>query len=184
MFNTKLIYFSLLGASLGTLALPLSAQAYQFNFLSAQSAGGSVDWTFEFVSEGISDTVKTGDELRIEGFQQVEGASLTAPKDINNNTLDARTTFNLKNFTNTEVTFTVADGVDSTFPLPLKFQTFSVRAASVPTGFVQAYYKGSALNPTAVPEPFTIIGSLAALGFGAFGQREFSKRQNEAVEKA
>ena len=183
MFNTKLICFGLLGASLGALAFPLNAQAYKFNFLGAQSSGDSVDWTFEFVSEGISDTVKTGDELKVEGFQQVEGASLTAPKDVNG-AVDARTTFNLNNFTNTEVNYTVAEGVNSTFPLPLKFQTFSVRAASVPTGFVQAYYKGTALNPTAVPEPFTIIGSLAALGFGVFGQREFSKRQNEAVEKA
>jgi hypothetical protein len=30
-----------------------------------------------------------------------------------------------------------------------------------------------------VPEPFTILGSLAALGFGAFGQKEYAKKQSQ-----
>lgn len=182
MLKLSALPLGLLAAGL-TLAAAPQAHAYQFNFLDEQQVGDTFDWRFEFVSEDAADQVKSGDELRIEGFEGVSNASTTAPRS-GSNILDARDGFVATGFTNTSATYNVSPDVDVNFPTPLTYQTFTVRATSVPTGIVQAFYNGQPLDPTVVPEPLTIIGSLAALGFGAYGQRQFNRRSRAEAETA
>jgi hypothetical protein len=85
-----------------------------------------------------------------------------------------------------EVTYTALSNL-SQINGNVKYQTFVVTADAVPTGYVLGDYQlpnGSSLLPNGavqipVPEPFTILGSLAALGFGAFGQKEYAKKQSQ-----
>ncbi|MFN5513435.1 MAG: PEP-CTERM sorting domain-containing protein [Cyanobacteriota bacterium] len=180
MFKLPSLTLGLLAAGL-TLAVTPQAQAYQFNFLDGRQVGNAFDWRFEFVSEDAGDPVQNGDELRIEGFEGVTNASTTRPRS-GSGLLDAREGFIATGFTATTASYTVAPDVNVNFPTPLRYQTFTVRATSVPTGIVQAFYNGQPLDPTVVPEPLTIIGSLAALGFGAYGQRQFNRRSQAEAE--
>jgi hypothetical protein len=85
-----------------------------------------------------------------------------------------------------EVTYTALSNVNQ-INGNVKYQTFVVTADAVPIGFVSGDYQlpnGSSLlpngpQPSPVPEPLTILGSLAALGFGAFGQKEYAKKQSQ-----
>ena len=85
-----------------------------------------------------------------------------------------------------EVTYTALSNL-SQINGNVKYQTFVVTADAVPTGYVLGDYQlpnGSSLLPNGpvqipVPEPFTILGSLAALGFGVFGQKEYAKKQSQ-----
>ena len=46
-----------------------------------------------------------------------------------------------------------------------------------------ANFGGNTLDPTPVPEPLTILGTLAALGFGSRCQKEFAKKQSANSEE-
>lgn len=182
MFKLPALPVALLAGGLA-LAFAPQAQAYQFNFLNARSVGNTFNWNFEFVSESAGDQVQNSDELRVEGFEGVTSASTTRPRN-GSNILDAREGFAVTGFDNTSATYNVAPDVNVNFPAPLRYQTFTVQATSVPTGVVQAFYNGQPLAPTVVPEPLTIVGSLAALGFGAYGQRQFNRRSKVEAETA
>jgi hypothetical protein len=187
MLNFSSLALTLLTSSLGVLTLTATAQAYSFRLLDSRILDKtSTEWDFEFVSEGSNEPVRTGDILRVEGFFNLTDARLTAPSN-NYNTLDARVAFDaLGIFTtngapncfigDTTACFVVDSHVDVTFPMPVSYQTFSITAFGVPTGFVQAYYNGLELQPTAVPEPTTLLGALVALGGGVWAKRRLAQQ--------
>lgn len=194
--NFKKISLSLALTGLGVLAVSNQAQAYSFNFLNVKpvAGGGLFDYNFEFVTQGPSDPIAVGNQLIITGFKGATALSTSPVTDNVAGVLESQQGFLPGTITppppsdGTTATFTARANVNLV-PGNVRYQTFTVRAADVPTGFVQAYFPdlGNRLTPTPVtpiPEPLTIMGSLAALGVASRCKKEFAKKQAVKAEKA
>jgi hypothetical protein len=177
--NLKNLSFGLVMTGLVVVALTAQAQAYEFNFLGSNNN----TYNFEFITEGPDDDLVVDNELIITGFTGISDIQLTAP--INNvaGVLPASFAFKTTSYTSDTAIFTAKanlSGIVRNTP----YQTFSITAAGVPSNFVTADFGGNTLNPTPVPEPLTILGTLAALGFGSRCQKEFAKKQSANSEEA
>jgi hypothetical protein len=177
--NLKNLSFGLVMTGLGVVVLTAQAQAYEFNFLGSNNN----TYNFEFVTEGPDDDLVVDNELIITGFTGISDIQLTAP--INNvaGVLPASFAFKTTSYTSDTAIFTAnanLSGIERNTP----YQTFSITAAGVPSNFVTANFGGNTLDPTPVPEPLTILGTLAALGFGSRCQKEFAKKQSANSEEA
>ncbi len=184
--NFKNFSLGLALTGLGVMALSTEAQAYQFNFLNVAAAGGGLNnYNFEFVTQGPGDSIAAGQQLILEGFTGVAGLATSPVTDNVSGVLPSNFGFAASGITPTSATFTALANV-SLIPGNIRYQTFTVTAADVPTGEVNPSFPGpnNPLAPTPVPEPFTILGSLAALGFGSRFQKEFAKKQAANSEKA
>jgi hypothetical protein len=180
-FKSLALGLALAGASV--LGVNQAAQAYQFNFKNFVDVGGGLkDYNFEFVTQGPGDPIATGNQLIITGFEGVTGIRTSDVIDNVAGVLPASFGFNAGFFNSTSATFDAQANVNL-IPGNIRYQTFTVTAANTPGGQVQPYFPGInyPLNPTPVPEPLTIMGSLAALGFGAYGKK-FGNKQAEAKE--
>ncbi|MEB3190366.1 MAG: PEP-CTERM sorting domain-containing protein [Snowella sp.] len=181
--NFKSLAFGLALAGASVLGATQSAQAYQFNFLGTSDAGGGLtNYDFEFVTEGPSDALAVGQQLLISGFEGVTGLATSPVTDNVAGVLPSSFGFLTGGFTSTAATF-VAQANVNLIPGNIRYQTFTVTAANTPGGIVTPFFPGptNPLNPTPVPEPLTIMGSLAALGFGVYGKK-FGNKQTEAKE--
>ncbi len=180
-FKSLALGLALAGASV--LGVNQAAQAYQFNFLNYQDVGGGLkEYNFEFVTQGTQDPIALGNQLIIENFEGVTSIVTSPVVDNIAGVLPSSFGFEAGFFNSTSATFDAKANVNL-LAGQIRYQTFTVTAANTPGGFVQAYFPGInyPLNPTPVPEPLTIMGSLAALGFGAYGKK-FGNKQAEAKE--
>lgn len=82
-------------------------------------------------------------------------------------------TFNTLNGYNADNIYNAFGG--SNPALAIAFHVQGINGNGVTGG--SAWYGSNNVKPTDVPEPFTMLGTSAALGFGALFQRERSKRQ-------
>lgn len=186
MINLKTVSLGLIASSLGILALTTEAQAYSFNFLGSSPSGtGSTHWDFQ-LGVGPGETFSSSSTLAVAGFEDISGGStfgVTTPNP-NNDILPAPFFFKYASSSADKKTayFSIPSGFLGGSAQTIYFQTFRVTAMAVPSGEVFPNFgggPGGQLPPTPVPEPFTILGSLAALGFGAFGQKEYAKKQSQ-----
>ena len=177
--NLKNLSFGLVMTGLGVVVLTAQAQAYEFNFLGSNNN----TYNFEFVTEGPDDDLVVDNELIITGFTGISDIQLTAP--INNvaGVLPASIAFKTTSFTPDTAVFTANANVSGILR-NTPYQTFSITATGVPPNFVNANFRGNDLSPTPVPEPLTILGTLAALGFGSRCQKEFAKKKSANSEEA
>ncbi len=180
--NLKHLSFSLALTGLGIISLTTQAQAYEFNFIGSNNN----TYNFEFVTNGPTDIIKEEDELSISGFNGISGIQLTKYIDDVPQVLLASDSFKTTSYTPDTAIFTVTAkfvGISR----PTRYQTFSITTTGTPTGvpsgFVNAKFRGNFLAPTPVPEPLTILGSLAALGFGSRCQKEFAKKKSANAEE-
>jgi len=196
MINFKTVSLGLAVSSLGFFALATDAQAYSFDYLgSSPSSGanaGSIDWKFGFNSEGFDQSLGNDNRIVFGGFSGLKSAGFgPTMSSSTNDTIVVPTSIVFQEIINVdpaigEVTYTALSNL-SQINGNVKYQTFVVTADAVPTGYVLGDYQlpnGSSLLPNGpvqipVPEPFTILGSLAALGFGVFGQKEYAKKQSQ-----
>ena len=196
MINFKTVSLGLAVSGLGFFALATDAQAYSFDFLgSSASSGanaGSIDWKFGFNSQGFDQSLGNDNKIVFGGFSGLKSAGFgPTMSSSTNDTIVVPTSIVFQELINVdpaigEVTYTALSNL-SQINGNVKYQTFVVTADAVPTGYVLGDYQlpnGSSLLPGGpvqipVPEPFTILGSLAALGFGAFGQKEYAKKQSQ-----
>ncbi|MEB3310119.1 MAG: PEP-CTERM sorting domain-containing protein [Snowella sp.] len=190
--NLKNLSLSLALSSLGVLAISSRAQAYRFNFLNMQSvSGGLFDFNFEFVTEGPGDSIAEGQELVITGFTGATALSTSPVTDNVSGVLPSSFGFlptpgiSPPSPNGTTASFTAQANV-SLIPGNIRYQTFTIRAAGVPGNIVFPSFPGpnNPLDPTPIPEPLTIMGSLAALGVGTRCKKEFDKKQAAKVNKA
>jgi len=183
--NFQKFSLGLILAGLGTVSLTPKAQAFQFSYLNqTTNPGGDIDFNFEFQADP-GDTISANQSLVISGFQQVKGASLTAPQTNEAGVIYSDSTFDpfQTTFNNTSATFTTVGEITAQ-RRAIKFQTFTVTAASVDSNIVNPDFGGNQLPGTPVPEPLTILGSMAALGFASRCQKEFAKKQSANSEEA
>ena len=155
----------------------------------APNPEGGFDFNFELKADSsyyYDNYIYSGETLTVRGFQGISNAALTAPQTNQSGMISADTIFDpdqiLWNKTRAEFT---TDG--SFYPNPnrsFSLQTFTITAKDVPSGFVSANFGWRSLDPTPVPEPLTILGSLAALGFASRCQKEFAKKQSTNSEEA
>ena len=196
MINFKTVSLGLAVSSLGFFALATDAQAYSFDYLgSSPSSGanaGSIDWKFGFNSQGFDQSLGNDNKIVFGGFSGLKSAGFgPTMSSSTNDTIVVPTSIVFQEIINVdpsigEVTYTALSNL-SQINGNVKYQTFVVTADAVPTGYVLGDYQlpnGSSLLPNGpvqipVPEPFTILGSLAALGFGVFGQKEYAKKQSQ-----
>jgi hypothetical protein len=192
MLNFKTVSLGLVVSGLGFLALTPDAQAYSFDFLGASPSGGSIDWKFGFNSEGFDQSLGNDNRIVFGGFSGLKSAGFAAAMSSStDDTIVVPTSLVFQSVVNVdpvigEVTYTALSNLNQ-INGNVKYQTFVVTADNVPTGFVKGDYQlpnGSSVLPNGpqnipVPEPLTILGSLAALGFGAFGQKEYAKKQSQ-----
>ncbi len=184
--NLKNLSLSFALTGLGVLGMSAQADAYSFNFLNQVDVGGGLsDFNFEFVTQGPADSIAVGQGLIITGFTGVTGIATSPVTDNVAGVLPSSFGFSTTGFTGTTATFTAAANVNL-IPGNIRYQTFTITAASVPSGFVTPFFPGptNPLNPTPVPEPLTIMGSLAALGAASRCKKEFAKKQAVKAEKA
>ena len=178
--NFKKLSLGLTVAGLAFVTLTPKAQAFQFFYLnsSQSSTAGFFDFNFEFQADP-GDTVLTNQSLVLRGFQQVQAASLTPPQANQAGVIYSDSTFDptKTTFNNTSATFTTIGEIIAQ-RRPVRFQTFTVTAASVDNNIINPDFGGNQLPPTPVPEPLTILGSMAALGFASRCQKEFAKKQS------
>jgi hypothetical protein len=191
--NLKNLSLGLVLTSLGVMGLSIEADAYSFNYIgSSPASGGNTNFDFEFgVAPGQS--ISPSSNLLVSGFEGISGGRVlgtTIPNpDPNSVTIPAPFFFQSNGGTSTIAFFSPTGSLNGSSG-QLYFQTFQVTAASVPTGFVYANFGGAPpgqpgfLAPTPVPEPLTILGTLAALGFGSRCQKEFAKKQSANSEDA
>ena len=187
IMNLKKLSLGLALAGLGVVTLIPKAEAFQFRYLNqAPNPEGGFDFNFELQSDSYGDYIYSGETLTVRGFQGISNAALTAPQTNQSGMISADTIFDpdqtLWNKTRAEFT---TDG--SFYPNPnrsFSLQTFTITAKDVPSGFVSANFGWRSLDPTPVPEPLTILGSLAALGFASRCQKEFAKKQSANSEEA
>jgi len=179
----KHIYFGIALSGLGVVALTTQAQAYEFNFLGSNND----TYNFELVTEGPNDIIEKDDELSISGFGDVSSIQLTTYIDDVPGVLLASDSFKTTSYTSDTAVFTATANF-SGISRNTRYQTFSITTTGttvgVPSGFVNATFRGNPLAPTPVPEPLTILGTLAALGFGSRCQKEFAKKQSANSEEA
>jgi hypothetical protein len=196
MINFKTVSLGLAVSSLGFFALATDAQAYSFDFLGASPSSGanagSIDWKFGFNSQGFDQSLGNDNRIVFGGFSGLKSAGFgPTMSSSTNDTIVVPTSIVFQEIINVdpaigEVTYTALSNL-SQINGNVKYQTFVVTADAVPTGYVLGDYQlpnGSSLLPNGpvqipVPEPFTILGSLAALGFGVFGQKEYAKKQSQ-----
>ncbi len=193
MMNFKKLSLGLALTTLGIMGLSVEADAYSFKYVGSSAAsGGNTNFNFEFgVAPGQA--ISPSSHLIVTGFEGISGGSvlgITTPNpDPDSVTIPAPFFFKSNGGTSTTAFFSPT-GLLNGSSGQLYFQTFQVTAASVPTGFVQANFGGAPpgqpgfMDPTPVPEPLTILGSLAALGFGSRCQKEFAKKQSANSEEA
>jgi hypothetical protein len=193
MMNLKSLSLGLVLTTLGVMGLSIEADAYSFKYLGSSAAsGGDTNFDFEFgVSPGES--FSPSSNLIVTGFEGVSGARVlgtTTPNpDPNSVTIPAQFFFKSNGGTSTAAVFSPIGSLNGSSG-QLYFQTFQITAKSVPTGFVQANFGGAVsgqpgfIDPTPVPEPLTILGSMAALGFASRCQKEFAKKQSANSEEA
>ena len=185
MINFKKISLGLLLAGLSTVSLTPKAQAFQFSYLNqAANPGGGIDFNFEFqVDPG--DTISSGQILSVRGFQQIRSAAMTDPQANQAGVVFADSIFDADQtlWNSSRVQFTSNSGLSSP-NRAFRLQSFTVTATGVDNDEVNANFGGQPLSPTPVPEPLTILGSLAALGFGSRCQKEFAKKQSANSEEA
>ena len=177
--NLKNLSFGLVMTGLGVVVLTAQAQAYEFNFLGSNNN----TYNFEFVTQGPNDSISENDELIITGFTGISDIKLALP--INNvaGVVPAVIAFQTTSYTSDTAVFTAnanISGIIRNTP----YQTFSITATDVPSNFVSGNFGGNTLDPTPVPEPLTVLGTLAALGFGSRCQKEFAKKQSANSEEA
>ena len=191
MINFKTVSLGLAVSGLGFFALATDAQAYSFDYLGSSASGGSTAWKFGFNSEGFDQSLGNDNRIVFGGFSGLKSAGFAAALSSSTddtivvpNTLVFQTVVNVDPSIG-EVTYTALSNLNQ-INGNVKYQTFVVTADAVPTGFVLGDYQlpnGSSLLPNGpqeiIPEPLTILGSLAALGFGAFGQKEYAKKQSQ-----
>ena len=184
--NFKKLSFGLTVAGLAFVTLTPKAQAFQFSYLnsSQSSTAGFFNFNFELQADP-GDTVLTNQSLVISGFQQVQAASLTAPQANEAGVIYSDSTFDptKTTFNSTSATFTTIGEIIAQ-RRPIRFQTFTVTAASVDNNIVNPDFGGNQLPGTPVPEPLTILGSMADLGFASRCQKEFAKKQSANSEEA
>jgi hypothetical protein len=193
MMNLKDLSLGLVLTTLGVMGLSIKTDAYSFKYLGSSAAsGGHTNFDFEFgVAPG--ETISPSSQLVVTGFKGISGGrvlDITSPNSASNSaTIPAPFFFNFNGGTSTTALFSPIGSLNGSSG-QLYFQTFQVTAVSVPTGFVQANFGGAIpgqpgfLDPTPVPEPLTILGSLAALGFASRCQKEFAKKQSANSEEA
>jgi hypothetical protein len=159
---------------------------------SSGANAGSIDWKFGFNSQGFDQSLGNDNKIVFGGFSGLKSAGFgPTMSSSTNDTIVVPTSIVFQEIINVdptigEVTYTALSNL-SQINGNVKYQTFVVTADAVPTGYVLGDYQlpnGSSLLPNGavqipVPEPFTILGSLAALGFGAFGQKEYAKKQSQ-----
>ena len=190
IMNLKKLSLGLALAGLGVVTLIPKAEAFQFRYLNqAPNPEGGFDFNFELKADSsyyYDNYIYSGETLTVRGFQGISNAALTAPQTNQSGMISADTIFDpdqtLWNKTRAEFT---TDG--SFYPNPnrsFSLQTFTITAKDVPSGFVSANFGWRSLDPTPVPEPLTILGTLAALGFGSRCQKEFAKKQSTNSEEA
>jgi len=190
IMNLKKLSLGLALAGLGVVTLIPKAEAFQFRYLNqAPNPEGGFDFNFELKADSsyyYDNYIYSGETLTVRGFQGISNAALTAPQTNQSGMISADTIFDpdqtLWNKTRAEFT---TDG--SFYPNPnrsFSLQTFTITAKDVPSGFVSANFGWRSLDPTPVPEPLTILGSLAALGFASRCQKEFAKKQSANSEEA
>ena len=190
IMNLKKLSLGLALAGLGIFTLIPKAEAFQFRYLNqAPNPEGGFDFNFELKADSsyyYDNYIYSGETLTVRGFQGISNAALTAPQTNQSGMISADTIFDpdqtLWNKTRAEFT---TDG--SFYPNPnrsFSLQTFTITAKDVPSGFVSANFGWRSLDPTPVPEPLTILGSLAALGFASRCQKEFAKKQSTNSEEA
>ena len=185
MMNFQKLSLGLTIAGLTFVTLTPKAEAFQFFYLNqAANPGGGIDFNFELQADP-GNTVSANQSLVISGFQQVKGASLTGPQSNEAGVIYSDSTFDptKTTFNNTSATFTTIGEIKAQLR-PVRFQTFTVTAVSVDNNIVNPDFGGNPLDPTPVPEPLTILGSLAALGFASRCQKEFAKKQSANSEEA
>ena len=190
IMNLKKLSLGLVLAGIGVVTLIPKAEAFQFRYLNqAPNPEGGFDFNFELKADSsyyYGNYIYSGETLTVRGFQGISNAALTAPQTNQSGMISADAIFDpdqtLWNKTRAEFT------TDASFyPNPnrsFSLQTFTITAKSVPSGFVNANFGGNFLDPTPVPEPLTILGSLAALGFASRCQKEFAKKQSANSEEA
>lgn len=192
MINFKTVSLGLAVSSLGFFALATDAQAYSFDYLGASASGSSIAWKFGFNSEGFDQSLGNDNKIVLGGFSGLKSAGFAgAISSSTDDTIVVPATLVFQSVVNVdttigEVTYTALSNLNQ-INGNVKYQTFVVTADAVPTGFVTGDYQlpnGSSILPNGpvqipVPEPFTILGSLAALGFGIFGQKEYAKKQSQ-----
>jgi hypothetical protein len=180
--DLKNLSFSLALTGLGIVTLTTQAQAYEFNFIGSSNN----TYNFELVTEGPDDIIKENDELSISGFNGISEIKLTEYINDVPGVLRASDSFKTTSYTPDTAVFTATANFAG-ISRPTRYQTFSITATGTPTGvpsgFVNATFRGNSLAPTPVPEPLTILGSLAALGFGSRCQKEFAKRKSANPEE-
>lgn len=191
--NLQNLFLGLALTSLGVVGLSVEADAYSFRYVGSSAAsGGDTNFDFEF-GVGPGETISPSSHLVVSGFEGISGGRVldvttpnTAPNSV---TIPAPFFFQSNGGTDTTAFFSPIGSLNGSSG-QLYFQTFQVTATDVPTGFVQANFGGAPpgspgfLAPTPVPEPLTILGSLAALGFGSRCQKEFAKKQSANAEEA
>lgn len=188
MINFKTVSLGLIASSLGLLALTTEAQAYSFKFLTSSPSGpdptSPTNFDFQFgVDPG--ETFSPSSTLSVAGFEDISGGSTfgVTTSNPNNDILPAPFFFQYAGSSaDNKTAYFSLNGSLAGSAQTIYFQTFRVTAMAVPSGEVFANFgggPGGQLPPTPVPEPLTILGSLAALGFGAFGQKEYAKKQSQ-----
>ncbi len=186
--NLKKLSLGLALAGLGVVTLIPKAEAFQFRYLNqAPNPEGGFDFNFELQSDSsgyYGDYIYSGETLTVRGFQGISNAALTAPQTNQSGMISADTIFDPDQtlWNKTRAEFTTDGSLYSN--RSFRLQTFTITATSVPLGFVNANFGGQPLSPTPVPEPLTILGSMAALGFASRCQKEFAKKQSTNSEEA
>lgn len=178
--SIKNLSFGLVMTGLGVIALTTQAQAYEFNFLGSSN---NDTYNFELVTNGPNDIIQKDDQLSINGFTGISDIQLTTYTDDVPGVLLASDSFQTTSHTSDTAVFTATANFAG-ISRATRYQTFSITAAGVPSNFVAANFGGNTLAPTPVPEPLTILGSLAALGFGSRCQKEFAKKKSANSEEA
>jgi len=176
--NLKHLSFSLALTGLGIFALTSQAQAYEFNFIGSSNN----TYNFELITNGPTDIIKKDDELSISGFSGISDIKLTNYIDDVPGVLLASDSFKTTSYTPDTAVFTATANFAG-ISRPTRYQTFSITATGTPSGYVNTNLGGNSLTPTPVPEPLTILGSLAALGFGSRCQKEFAKKKSANSEE-
>jgi hypothetical protein len=184
--NLKHLSFSLTLTGLGIISLTTQAQAYEFNFIGSNNN----TYNFELVTEGSDDIIEENDQLSISGFNEISEIKLTNYIDDVPGVLLASDSFKTSSYT-PDTAFFSATANFAGISRNTRYQTFSITTTGTPTGtptgvpsgFVNAKFRGNFLAPTPVPEPLTILGSLAALGFGSRCQKEFAKKKSANAEE-
>jgi hypothetical protein len=188
--NLKKLSLGLALAGLGVITLIPKAEAFQFRYLNqAPNPEGGFDFNFELKADSsyyYGNYIYSGETLTVRGFQGISNAALTAPQTNQPGMISADAIFDPDQtlWNKARAEFTTDASFYPNQNRSFSLQTFTITATSVPSGFVNANFGWRSFDPTPVPEPLTILGTLAALGFGSRCQKEFAKKQSTNSEEA